>query len=542
MYLSNPEALKKILLKLVECPSLSGTEKEREMAEIIHKILLEIPYFTRNPEHLELIEIENDKYNRCFVSALLKGKGRNTVILLHHHDVVGVDDYGSLKEDAFYPDKITAKLQKLDIPEKARKDLDSGEWQFGRGVMDMKAGAALQIALLHDFSEEECLEGNVLLLSVPGEESNSEGMLAAVPYLNILQEKYDLDYVAVVNSEPHDTDEQGHNDITIGSIGKIMPVFYCFGKETHASAPFEGFNSALLFSQVEAEMENNIELCDRFEDEISPPPVNLKNKDLKELYNVTTPQVTVGYFNVFMMQRTISDISRILKVIASKAFNNALKLQKEKAERFADLSGKKHEVPWKTNVYMFEELYEKAYKAHGKEFKNHLDEYIKDLQTTEEDEREFTIKLIDAVHNFCPDREPKIVIAFAPPYYPHIRNKGETDKEKYLLKVIDRIKEYGRDNFNIEFRVTKMHEGITDLSYCGLQDPMILTYLKPNMPALGHIYDIPIEDLQTLNTAVINIGPLGRDAHKFTERLYMPYFEEILPSLLRYTVYQLLKF
>ena len=71
---------------------------------------------------------------------------------------------------------------------------------------------------------------------------------------------------------------------------------------------------------------------------------------------------------------------------------------------------------------------------------------------------------------------------------------------------------------------------------------MILTYLKPNMPALGHIYDIPIEDLQTLNTAVINIGPLGRDAHKFTERLYMPYFEEILPSLLRYTVYQLLKF
>ena len=216
------------------------------MAEIIHKILLEIPYL-RNPEHLELIEIENDKYNRCFVSALLKGKGRNTVILLHHHDVVGVDDYGSLKEDAFYPDKITAKLQKLDIPEKARKDLDSGEWQFGRGVMDMKAGAALQIALLHDFSEEECLEGNVLLLSVPGEESNSEGMLAAVPYLNILQEKYDLDYVAVVNSEPHDTDEQGHNDITIGSIGKIMPVFYCFGKETHASAPFEGFNSALLF-------------------------------------------------------------------------------------------------------------------------------------------------------------------------------------------------------------------------------------------------------------------------------------------------------
>lgn len=542
MYLNNPGELKRILLKLVECPSFSGTEKEREMAETIHGMLSEIPYFNRYPEHLELVEIKNDKFNRCFVAALIKGKGRNTVILLHHHDVVGVDDYGSLKEDAFYPDKVTEKLKTMDLPKEAHKDIENGEWLFGRGVMDMKAGAALQIALLHDFSEEECLEGNILLLSVPGEESNSEGMLAAVPYLNTLKEKHDLEYVAVVNSEPHDIDEQGHNDITIGSIGKIMPVFYCFGKETHASAPFKGLNSALIFSQVEAEMENNVELCDRFEEEISPPPVNLKNKDLKELYNVTTPQVTVGYFNVFTMQRTISDILQILKEIAGKAFNNALKLQKEKALSFELLSGEKQETPWETTIYSYEELYKKAYETNGEEFKSYLDAYIKELKIIEKDEREFTIKIIDTVHNFCPDRNPKIVIAFAPPYYPHIRNNGNTDKEKHLLKVVDGIKEYGRVNFNIQFRVTKMYEGITDLSYCGLQDPLIMKYLKPNMPAIGHIYDLPIEDLKSLNAAVINVGPLGRDAHKFTERINIPYFENIAPKLLKYTVSSLLSF
>ncbi len=544
MWLHNPKKLREILFRLVECPSISGTAKELDMAETVHSMLSEIPYFKRYPECLQLREIEGDKLNRCFVAALLKGKGNNTVVLLHHHDVVDVDDYGSFKMDAFYPDRITKKLRSLMLPEDARRDMESGEWIFGRGVMDMKAGAVLQIALIHDYSQVSNLEGNILLLSVPGEESNSEGMLAAVPYLNELREQYGLDYVAVINSEPHSIDEKGLHDITIGSIGKLLPVFYCFGKETHASRPFEGLNSSLLFSLVETLMENNLELCDQAEGEFSPPPVNLKNRDLKTHYNVTTPQVTTGYFNVFTMQRSIDEILSILKDIAYRAFGMALEMQRGRAERYAELTGEKTALPpWKPNVYTFEELYQSAYKARGESFRKDIETYIESLKVEEKEEREFTIKLINRVHDYCPDRNPKIVIGFAPPYYPHIINTGKTDKERYLLKVVDKLRNYGKKQYNIEFKLTRVFKGITDLSYCGLQDSEnVLKHLKPNMPALGHVYTLPIEELKKLDVAVINVGPFGRDSHRFTERLHLPYFEKVAPSLLKHAVDEFFNF
>lgn len=537
-WLENPEKLREILFELVACPSFSGSEKELDMAKKVYSIVSEIPYFRDNPGYLKLNEIENDKFNRCFVTALLKGKGDKTVVLLHHHDVVDVDDYGALKNDAFDPEKITKMLREADMPEEARKDMETGEWLFGRGVMDMKAGAALQIALLHDFSEIKDFEGNILLLSVPGEESNSEGMLAAVPFLNKLKDRYGLDYVAVVNSEP------SGNRVVTGSIGKLLPVFYCFGKETHASRPFEGLSSSMLFSQVTALMDDNVELCDQAEGETSSPSTNLKVKDLKLRYNVTTPQVTAGYFNVFSMQRPADEILDILKKIACRAFENTLKIKRENARKFAELSGgEPPQVPWKPNVYSYEQLYDVCRKTRGKAFEEHIKSYIERLTEEEKDEREFTIKLIDEVHSFCPDREPKIVIAFAPPYYPHIINKGITEKERYMLEVVDRLIEYGKKEFNVEMGVIKIYPGITDLSYCGLQDAdNVVKHLKPNMPAIGHIYSLPVEEMGKLDLAVINVGPAGRDAHKFTERLHMPYFEKTAPFLLKFAVEELLKF
>jgi len=131
-WLENPEKLREVLFELVACPSFSGSEKELDMAKKVYSIVSEIPYFRDNPGYLKLNEIENDKFNRCFVTALLKGKGDKTIVLLHHHDVVDVDDYGALKNDAFEPEKITKMLREADMPEEARKDMETGEWLFGR--------------------------------------------------------------------------------------------------------------------------------------------------------------------------------------------------------------------------------------------------------------------------------------------------------------------------------------------------------------------------------------------------------------------------
>lgn len=53
--------------------------------------------------------------------------------------------------------------------------------------------------------------------------------------------------------------------------------------------------------------------------------------------------------------------------------------------------------------------------------------------------------------------------------------------------------------------------------------------------------NLPIEDMQKLNLPVINIGPFGKDAHKFTERLEKDYSFNIVPKIVYQAIIDLLK-
>lgn len=37
----------------------------------------------------------------------------------------------------------------------------------------------------------------------------------------------------------------------------------------------------------------------------------------------------------------------------------------------------------------------------------------------------------------------------------------------------------------------------------------------------GRLYSIPFEDIESLSIPIINIGPWGKDYHKFTERVFI---------------------
>ena len=72
-----------------------------------------------------------------------------------------------------------------------------------------------------------------------------------------------------------------------------------------------------------------------------------------------------------------------------------------------------------------------------------------------------------------------------------------------------------------------------DLSYLGFQGSREdLDPLRRNMPLWGKEYEIPLDDLCRLDIPGINIGPIGKDAHKDTERLYLPYSLDVLPGVL----------
>ncbi|ACB86340.1 M20/M25/M40 family metallo-hydrolase [Natranaerobius thermophilus] len=554
MWLNDETKLKEILNRLVNVPSVSGTTKERGMAEEVYNIMSEIPYFQENQELLNLKKLPYDDLDRYYVTALLKGKGSKTVILLHHHDVVDIEDFGSLREYAFNPEKITEKMADFDLPEEARKDLETGEWLFGRGVMDMKSGAALQIALMHDYSHKiNEFDGNIVLVSVPDEENNSEGILSAVPHLVELRDKHDLEYISVIKSESHQPDSEGKNDIAIGSIGKILPLFYCFGKETHAGNPFGGLNSSLIFSQVEALMEKSPEFCDEFKGELTPPPVNLKLNDLRGVYNVTTPQVTIGYYNVMTINSSPYDVLEKMKSIAKQALDNSIEIYNQRYDGFQNLApdgvenswgvSEKASLNWEPKVYTFEELYNSAYKAWGDDFLNDYNETAEQLKESVKDEREYSIHLVNKAHDYCPDRNPKIVLAFLPPFYPHVKNNRETEKEQFILDVVENIKKETREKFGLEYKVTEFFKGISDLSFFYVPESEdIANYMNPNMPALNRVYRLPIEDISKLDVSVVNVGPVGKDAHQYTERLYLPFFTQKAPQILEIAVNEVLNY
>lgn len=539
---NTPKGIEEILLRLVACSSISGTKEEVKMAKEIYSVLEEINYFKENPEYLRLNPIPGDSLGRYVVTALLKGKGDRAVILFGHHDIVDYDGYGSYKELALDPIKLTEDLDPEILPEEARKDLLSGQWLFGRGVMDMKCGTALQIALIEELSHDiNNFEGNIIFLSVPDEENNSAGMLAAVPMVNKLRKEYNLDCLAYINTEPQEAEDGNTYPLYSGGVGKVLPIFYCIGKETHASQLFEGLSADSLLGEVEREVHLSMELVDQAHGQFTTPPTVLSMKDERKYYNVTTPATAYAYFNIFTLQFTPKEIMEKLRELANKAFDNTLNKFRDRAKEYKEMTGKEYNCPWEPKVFTYEEIYKYNLEHMGESFIYHMEDFIKKNRDRIHDEREFTIKVVGEVCRLCPNRDPKIIIAFGPPYYPHLSNRGETEKEKLLIKTIKSLQNYSKEKYDFQW-IHRKYYGISDISYCGLQDAdEIIEMLKPNMPTLGYTYFISLEEMAKLNLPVMNIGPIGIDGHKFTERLYTPFAFEILPDLLRFTVFKLLR-
>lgn len=69
------------------------------------------------------------------------------------------------------------------------------------------------------------------------------------------------------------------------------------------------------------------------------------------------------------------------------------------------------------------------------------------------------------------------------------------------------------------------------MSYLGLPDNIDVESLKANLPLWGDQYTIPLDSIAGLNIPFMNIGPLGKDAHKYTERINISYSFEIASRL-----------
>lgn len=531
-----------LMLELTKLESISETAGEGEIARSIHSRLAEHSYFKQNPELLCLVPIENAPGNPAVVAGLVRGKGNKTVMFMNHHDVVDVEDYGVMKAKAFDPIALTQSLDPESLPEAARADLLSGEWIFGRGTMDMLFGLAIQLVMTEDYAAKPQLAGNILFISVPDEENNSLGMRHAINLIRSFQTKYSLDFSAALNSEPHGYTNGGHV-VQTGSDGKLLPLVYCFGKETHAGAVYEGLNAHLLLAEYIRMLELNPGFCDKAVGETTFPPTVLRAGDMKQGYNVSTPAAAWAYFNVFTLEVSPQEILDKLIRLGHQAWSNTADRLNISIQGWNKIAGADRPLPqWQPKVMSFADLWQLCLEAHGESFVRDIDALATRLQSEGADLQRLTLELVHETHRCCPDREPKIVIALAPPFYPPVRNLRQTAKEVRLMAVANDLMEFSEKELGLQMGHEEYHRGISDLSYCTLQNAdKVIDALRTNCPAWDRAYHLPLEELALIDAPALNMGPLGRDVHKFTERIHKPFAINVLPILLTRLVENLLK-
>ncbi|WP_409296994.1 M20/M25/M40 family metallo-hydrolase [Peribacillus sp. SCS-26] len=540
------EGILHLIKRLVETPSISGSAQENDMADLIVEITKEIPYFQKHGELVYKQAIQNDSLNRHSVASLYRGnrKSRKTVILLSHYDVVGVEDYGYMKPYAFNPDEYTALLHAEPLPEDVKEDLESGDWLFGRGIMDMKGGLALQLALLSEIAGDEEFEGNILLLATPDEERNSEGMFEGIRLLSRLKEEYGLEYEVCICSEPSFAGYPGDRTkyIYLGSVGKLLPLIYCNGRETHVGEPLEGVNA----SWMAASMTNKLELSSCFRDQVgeerNPRPTCLKLADLKGVYNVQTPTDAYLLYNILTLQQNPQDVLEKLIGLANESADEIFgRTVQAYLEDGLEITGETV-AHLKPKVYTYSELYALGSERHGGEFTGAMEKLVNKQTSEELDYRQLSVEIARGISSFFQDLAPFYLVMFAPPYYPHVHLDRERPEEEKLYKMAEEIRSYAKYTFGEEIQLKTFFEGLSDVSYCRLLDAEeVIPSLEKEMPLYGKGYNLPLDLIQDLNIPTINIGPYGKDAHKRTERLELPFSLTAAPALLKYAVLSVLK-
>ncbi len=527
------------LLELAKIPSISPSREERRIAEVIYERISAEPYFQGNSRFLRLLPIQGDPLERQSVFALVRAVPHTprTVIMIGHVDVVEAREARDLAEVAFDPQEYTRQLSRLTLPEDVRRDLESGHYLFGRGVFDMKCGVAAEVELLRKASlNPESLKANLMLLLVCDEENQSAGMISAVEHLMGISQEEELDFVACVNAEGETQENQDDPSryISLGTIGKMMPVFYCVGRETHVGSYYEGLNANLLASAVNMVFEGSPQWADSAGSRVYPPPAALKHQDLRDAYSVTLPARAVTYFNYLSVTKTPAAALEMMKSVAQQGFALALDRLKHSTEQFSARSGSQVGIPWSPKVITYEELVagvSVSFSLGDSPFEVHLARFI-DTLPKELDDRHKSIAVIDEVLRFYTDKDPVIIVGFLPPFYPHRTNLRESPRELGLLRAVEGLIAEAKSQYG-ETLVTAEHfTAISDLSYMGFQGTREdLLLLAKNTPGWGRVYDLPLEALLKLDVPVVNIGPSGRDAHKYTERLDLRYYLGAYPNL-----------
>ena len=539
------EEIKALTKRLVSIPSMNGTTGERDIADAIEQYLRDIPYFAAHPDLVITQDLQNDPLGRRNVMALLKGGSGNEqdTILLHGHiDTVDVDDYGKYRPYAFDCDKLAEVFRDAALSDEVRRDLDSGDYLFGRGACDMKGGDAVFLVLAKHLSEApEQLHGNLLLSFNPVEETLHGGIIEELPLLRELQQKHSLRFRLAINNDficpmyAGDTTRY----VYTGAVGKLLPMFYIIGRETHVAQCFEGFSPDMTAAELVRLIDRNPAYCDGYHNEYTLPPTVLKMQDLKPRYNVQTPHTACVYFNYFVHNQQVTDIMARLKGAARAALDNVMQLADSRYQDYCKLSGNQYSpLAEATQVLDYRELYERAKAACADDLDAYINRIADESIAAGEDQRITSLRIVQALCELCGIKIPTVVVFFATPFCPHNTLKKEQPEEAQMIAQLEQIMAEFAAESDETLKLQHFFPSLTDSSYLKIDDDEAsVAMLQACFPGYDKLYPVPLQTAKALNIPAVNYGVWGKDCHKWTERIYMPYSFGKLPDFILKTIH-----
>ncbi len=498
-----------LTLRLAEIPSVNGSQGEALILDDAYGLLQANPLAGHA---LRVFKGEDGQGRPAFVLAHLRGVGSRAVLQFGHIDTVGVDDYGPLRPFAFQPRELTRRVGDGALGPELASLARSGQWLFGRGVLDMKAGVAATLAVLDHFARQP-RAGHLLVALTADEEAGSKGIRALTKFLAPYLAEEGLELVGIVNTDATGPrpGRSGQRDCFVysGSVGKLLPCAYVRGVPSHVGEPETGLDPDYVLAELTRRVVYRESLRDGGGDERTAFPVSLGARDDKRSYDVQTPLAAVGCYNVLYVERSPGQVLAAFRAVAEEA---ALAARQTLAKAFGD----RPELP----VYTLEDLLRMADRLGvSADLRAAL---AKDLEgATGPAPR---IRAVEAIADAALGRKPAIVLFFGNGLIPKV-SSGAGGRAA-LERLVHR---HSAETGNL-YRQDRFFPLISDLSFVAASEDWQDGAFWANDPVAAVLGPEPGPSL--VADAVFMIGPHGEGAHRVDERLHMPYSFEDVPELL----------
>ena len=530
------EQIATIFQEAMAIPSFTNTETEREMEDYLDQRIGAIPYFQTHPHHFGRYPLPNDHLHRSVNWALVDKGKKKTVILFHHHDTVDLEDYGPLAPIALDSEALVQALKDLDFRSEMQEDLNSRQWQFGRGSCDMKAALALQLGVLEAYASDPAGgQVNLLYLSVGDEESYSRGMRGALGLLCQLKDEFDLDYVLAVDSEPFEAGSDKEKVLHIGTVGKLMPVVVAQGVLSHMKEPLKGINALSLLIAVASKLDLHPDLSDHALGERSPLPSWSYLRDLKDQYDVSTVLHAAGYFSVLHLKKTPQELLQRIKELSQEAVDQFY----VKYLSLQDQAGQEH-LTSQPIVISYQELLDGCQKKEGfLSFQEQCEQRAYQDFLSGVSYQTIAIQQIQSFLEFLSEKNPLVVIGFAPPYYPSMNCRSLPNTSLKIDNLIDDYRYYLASR-GLSLKVEEYFMGICDTSYCALERELeSYQVVLDSLASPSQVYELDLANIAQIQVPAVNLGPWGKELHQRGERVFTEDLLDIIPSYLFGLLYRL---